>query len=97
MTKRDVKADSKVREAINEEIAETEFVGSTFLGRTTEGNFFKTADGIIFVVKVTLKKEGFDAFEVIEEFTAEQELKVRQAKEKEARKNGAARIVKEAI
>ena len=79
----DVKASAKVRGLFVEAVEGLEVEGFKFLGLTKEGALFEGTEGHV-VVKVVVKKEGFDAEDALDEFEeAKEKAAERAAKSKE--------------
>lgn len=78
---------NEIRETVVESAKVLEVKGFEFVGRSSEGLVFENAStDEYFVVKVIVKKEGFDAIEAIEEYEEKQEIAREKAEKAEAKK-----------
>lgn len=100
MEKRSPKVDAVVRANAVAELATVALESGVLVGKTAEGLVFESPEGVAFVVKVVVKKEGFDAeFECADfaETSAKKEAeKVAKAEKAKVRKDGAVKVVKPA-
>lgn len=76
------------------------FEGFEYVGLSEDGELFRNDEGLVFAVKVVVKKAGFDADYAVADFEAEQNRKAAEKADKDARKaarqNGEVKVVKAA-
>ena len=74
----DVKAQAELRGKIYERLVEMELEDGNVIGMTKEGLAIQSG-GATIVIKVTVKKEGFDALQAHEEYLAAEQAKIEKA------------------
>ena len=100
MEKRSPKTDAVLRSSVYDELSELNLATGRFVGRVEKGLGFLSADGVAFVLSVTVPKVGFDvefeASDYAETQAKKAEDKAKAEAKKAARKDGAVKVVKPA-
>ena len=79
-----VKRNSEIREMVYEavESMKMQFNEMEYLGRTKEGELFRTVDGKLVVVKAIVKKEDADAETLLQEYADAEAKRLEKEQEK---------------